>query len=105
MCRETEEPGLGRRGGPTGWNPLPPGGAEGTQEGSGPGQIQSTDPSLLQYPTDLTHPAVFLLSAGVPASSLAFSSPSTKATMLCLAQTVPQIPFVQLLFQTRMPHL
>lgn len=31
ICRETEEPGLGRRGGPTGWNPLPPGGAGGPQ--------------------------------------------------------------------------
>lgn len=93
MCRETEEAGLGRRGGPTGWNPLPPGGAVGRQELAGSGQIQPTAPHSFRGLCPSLLPPVCLL-----------QSP-TKATMLCLALNIALVPFVQLMVQTQKPHL
>lgn len=97
MCRETEEAGLGRRGGPTGWNPLPPGGAVGRQEGQA---LVTLNPLSLTPPVVHPHPSCVL----PPASSTVFSQPPTKATMLYLAQNIPQFPFKQLLVRTQL-HL
>lgn len=84
MCRETEEAGLGRRGGPAGWNPLPAGGA--VAERKGQVQVRPNPPPLtlaVAYPTLLC-----------PHSCLqqCFLHPATKATMLCLAQNMPRSP-------------
>jgi hypothetical protein len=97
ICRETEGVGLGRREGPTGWNPLPPAGAIGRKEGRArPGHI---------YFPSLQFPILTPFHSGLVLANLAYSSslvflppvllslvPPLKPPLVCLKFKVSDIP-------------
>jgi len=90
ICRATEGAGLGRREGPTGWNPLPPAAATGRKEEgktrSHPSPLPANPPflpHLISRPifVHLDYSKHFLLT-DFTTSSIASSNPSITATIL-----------------------
>ena len=89
ICRATEGAGLGRREGPTGWNPLPPAGATGRKkEGKSRSHPFPPQQTLPFYPVysrpifvHLDYSNHFLLT-DFTTSSLVSSNPSITATIL-----------------------